>query len=55
MGYHGPRYTWCNKREEGLISKKFDRVLINNGWLQEILMPIVFSKQGVVRIIYGVG
>ncbi|KAF8092662.1 hypothetical protein N665_0406s0007 [Sinapis alba] len=30
---HGPQYTWTNKREEGLISKKLDRVLINDHWL----------------------
>lgn len=30
MGYQGPVYTWCNKREEGLICKKLDRVLLND-------------------------
>ena len=30
MGYQGPLYTWCNKREEGLICKKLDRVLMND-------------------------
>lgn len=25
----GPDFTWCNKREEGLICKKLDRVLLN--------------------------
>lgn len=30
MGFHGPLYTWCNKREEGLICKKLDRVLVND-------------------------
>lgn len=29
MGYQGPLFTWCNKREEGLICKKLDKVLIN--------------------------
>lgn len=33
MSYHGPRYTWCNKRAEGLICKKLDRVLVNEVWL----------------------
>ena len=33
MGSHGPRFTWCNKREEGLICKNLDRVLINGKWL----------------------
>lgn len=30
---HGPRYTWNNKRSDGLISKKLDRVLFNDHWL----------------------
>lgn len=30
MGAHGPKFTWCNRREEGLICKKLDRVLIND-------------------------
>ena len=29
MAYQGPLYTWCNKREEGVICKKLDRVLLN--------------------------
>lgn len=29
MGFQGPLFTWCNKREEGLVCKKFDRVLMN--------------------------
>ena len=33
MGYQGPRFTWCNKREKGLICKKLDTVLINEEWL----------------------
>ncbi|XP_024011306.1 uncharacterized protein LOC112086570 [Eutrema salsugineum] len=33
MGGHGPLFTWCNKREEGLICKKLDRVLVNDIWL----------------------
>lgn len=34
MSYHGPRYMWCNRRVEGLICKKLDRVLVNEVWLQ---------------------
>lgn len=30
MGYQGPMFTWCNKREERLICKKLDRVLLND-------------------------
>ena len=29
MAYQGPKYTWCNKREDGIICKKLDRVLLN--------------------------
>ncbi|XP_010467312.1 PREDICTED: uncharacterized protein LOC104747378 [Camelina sativa] len=29
----GPLFTWRNKRENDLISKKLDRVLINEAWL----------------------
>lgn len=35
MSYQGPLHTWCNKREEGLICKKLDRVLINEEWIQQ--------------------
>ncbi|XP_024013151.1 uncharacterized protein LOC112087465 [Eutrema salsugineum] len=27
LGYHGPLYTWCNKRTDGLVCKKLDRLL----------------------------
>lgn len=30
MGYQGLLFTWCNKREEGVICKKLDRVLMND-------------------------
>ncbi|XP_010473996.1 PREDICTED: uncharacterized protein LOC104753440 [Camelina sativa] len=33
MQSHGPLYTWCNKREFGLICKKLDRILVNDTWL----------------------
>jgi hypothetical protein len=32
MSYHGPVFTWSNKREEGIINKKLDRVLVNEEW-----------------------
>lgn len=32
MACHSPLYTWCNKQEGGLISKKLDRVLVNDVW-----------------------
>lgn len=30
---HGLLFTWTNKREHGLISKKLDRVLVNDRWI----------------------
>lgn len=30
MGYQGPLFTWCNKREGGVICKKLDRALLND-------------------------
>ncbi|XP_010474264.1 PREDICTED: uncharacterized protein LOC104753759 [Camelina sativa] len=35
MSYQGQRYAWCNKREDGVICKKLDRVLVNQQWLQQ--------------------
>lgn len=33
MAFQGPLHTWCNKREEGVICKKLDRVLLNDAAL----------------------
>lgn len=46
MGYQGPKFTWCNKREEGLICKKLDRVLINERWLHSSRAYCVFEPGG---------
>ena len=46
MGYQGPQFTWCNKREEGLICKKLDRVLINEEWLLNTQAYSVFEPGG---------
>lgn len=35
MSYQGPRFTWCNKRENGIICKKLDRTLMNDEWLRK--------------------
>ena len=34
MAMQGPRLTWCNKRDNGLICKKMDCTLMNDTWLQ---------------------
>ncbi|XP_048605178.1 uncharacterized protein LOC125582479 [Brassica napus] len=46
MGYQGPRYTWCNKREEGVICKKLDRVLVNEDWINNSGAYCVFESGG---------
>ncbi|KAK3229982.1 hypothetical protein Dsin_001863 [Dipteronia sinensis] len=33
LRFSGFLHTWCNKRSNGCISKKLDRVLVNNDWL----------------------
>lgn len=30
MGFQGSLFNWCNKREEGIVCKKLDIMLINN-------------------------
>lgn len=35
MSYQGPRFTWCNKRENGIICKKLDRTLMNEIWMRQ--------------------
>lgn len=35
MGFQGPKFTWCNKRDEGNINKKLDRFLVNETWLHK--------------------
>lgn len=46
MGYQGPLLTWCNKREDGLICKKLDRVLVNDVWLHNDPAYCVFEAGG---------
>lgn len=35
LGSQGPKFTWCNKREEGIICKKLDQFLVNDIWLHK--------------------
>ena len=47
MGYLGLLFTWCNKRGEGVIFKKLDRVLMNDTALQRSSSAYsVFEPQG---------
>lgn len=34
LGYQGPRFTWSNKQDAGIICKKLDRVLMNDAAIQ---------------------
>lgn len=34
ISYQGPLFTWCNKRENGVICKKLDRTLMNEFWMR---------------------
>lgn len=46
LGYHGSDYTWCNKRNNGLICKNVDRVLANGDWLNVFPRPYSVFKAG---------
>lgn len=47
LGYQGPLSTWCNKRDEGLVCKKLDRVLVNNVALQRFGNAYAVFEPGV--------
>lgn len=48
MGFQGPKFTWSNKRDEGTISKKLDRILVNETWLHKRTQAYgVFEAGGV--------
>uniref|UniRef100_A0A2N9FQ21 Reverse transcriptase domain-containing protein n=1 Tax=Fagus sylvatica TaxID=28930 RepID=A0A2N9FQ21_FAGSY len=34
LGFNGPRFTWTNKRPNGLVMERLDRVLCNPSWKQ---------------------
>lgn len=42
LSYHGPLFTWNNKRGSDFISKKLDRVLVNEVWSQ--LYPLAYPR-----------
>lgn len=46
MGYHGPLFTWCNKRKDGLICKKLDRVLMNDDWSHRFVQSYCVFESG---------
>lgn len=47
ISYQGPLFTWCNKREAGLICKKLDRVLVNEVWVHKYTQAYsVFDSGG---------
>lgn len=46
MGSHGPLHTWCNKRKEGLICKKLDRVLINDAAMHGLVNAYCVFEPG---------
>ncbi|XP_019085398.1 PREDICTED: uncharacterized protein LOC109126346 [Camelina sativa] len=47
MSFHGPLFTWCNKRDADLIHKKLDRVMINDAWMRSFPQAYsVFSAGG---------
>lgn len=50
---HGPTFTWCNKREEGLVFKKLDRVLHNAVWNQVFPQSYCVMEAGVAQTISG--
>lgn len=46
MAYHGPLFTWCNKRNNDLTMKKLDRVLTNDHWTQSYLQSFSIFEAG---------
>lgn len=56
LSYHGQRYTWCNKRQEGVICKKLDRVLVSKTWIQQYAQSYsVFEPGGCSRFYISEG
>ncbi|XP_024003873.1 uncharacterized protein LOC112081459 [Eutrema salsugineum] len=46
LAYQGQTFTWCNKRREGLICKKLDRVLVNKEWIHQYDRSYSFFEPG---------
>jgi len=44
LSYNGPRFTWTNKRDTGLIMKRFDRLLANSHW------KLLFEETNVLHL-----
>jgi len=46
LSYQGKRFTWCNKRQDGIICKKLDRVLVNETWTQKYIKSYAVFEHG---------
>lgn len=46
LAYNGPLYTWCNKRDVGLVCKKLDRVLVNEEWTEKFTQSYSVFEAG---------
>ncbi|KAK8648745.1 hypothetical protein V6N13_129488 [Hibiscus sabdariffa] len=42
--YTGSLFTWCNCREEGLLSRKLDRILVNQSWFTKFPSALVVFR-----------
>lgn len=55
MAYQGPRFTWCNKHDNGVICKKLDRTLMNEIWMQNYPQSYCVFEAGGARTIRDAG
>lgn len=46
LGQVGPWYTWSNSQDDNPISKKLDRVMVNNVWLQSFMQSYATFESG---------
>ena len=51
MGYQGPKFTWCNRRDEGIVCKKLDRILVNEAcFIRDLMRTVSLKLEGVQTI-----